>query len=197
MSRLAKWFLVPVLAISSALWAQSDSAMSVELSLENVRLWLQANAEPLNQKFNFPATAAEIAAFERQSEVTLPISVRAAYAVHDGEKPSSQGIFGTWRWLPLNEVKAILQQPREFGISLTADMIPILASGGGDYLYVESTTGKSAESEVIEWWHEQPTRNVRHATFAAMLQQFAESLRRGQYVYLPNELVGLIDKNEL
>ena len=37
-------------------------------------------------------------------QITFPRSVRDAYLVHNGEKRWSDGLFGTWRWLTLQEV---------------------------------------------------------------------------------------------
>lgn len=177
--------------------SQAMHESTVETSLSTVRTWLQANAAPLVKQLNPPASADEIDRFETQSGVTLPNSVRAAYAVHNGESQSSQGIFGTWRWLPLDEVRASRQQLLETGLDLATGAIPILVSGGGDYHYVESVGTGSGESEVFEWWHEQPEREVEYANFATLLAEFAAQLEQGRYVYMPDELVGLIDRDDL
>ena len=182
---------------SNAVQAESAMAMTVEDSLKTIRSWLQANAAPLNDELNAPASTDDISAFEAESGLTLPGSVRAAYAAHNGEKVSSDGIFGTWRWLPLDEVVANRQQLLESGAGWTGNAIPILLSGGGDYFFVESVDAENGESPVFEWWHEQPTRDAKYPNFAAMLENFAELLERGQYVYLPDELAGLIDRDDL
>jgi len=182
---------------SNAIQAESTTAMTVENSLETIRLWLEANAAPLNNELNLPASTEDVSAFEAKAGLILPSSVRAAYAVHDGEKVSSDGIFGTWRWLPLDEVLSNRQQLLESGISWSGSVIPVLLSGGGDYYFVESVDTETGESQVFEWWHEQPTRDSKHPSFAAMLENFAELLEQGQYVYLPDELTGLIDRDDL
>lgn len=197
MFRLLKNLLRSGVLISTIAPSGAGQVASVEDSFDAMRLWLQGNAPALVRQLNPPVTDAEFAAFAEQTGLILPKSVRAAYAIHDGEKESSQGMFGAWRWMPLSEVTAIRLQPNEFGGSITDIMIPIVASGGGDYLYVESVDSHSDESEVMEWWHEEPTRDVRHASFAAMLHQFVADLKRGKYVYRHDDFVGLIDKDDL
>ncbi len=190
--RLKRLLLSSVLMTTVAA-AEESPDMSLESSFEAVRGWLQSNAPELIDLLNPPATDKSFADFENQTGFVLPRSVRAAYAIHNGEKGSSQGMFGAWRWLPLYEVIAIRRQPTEFGINLTDTMIPIFVSGGGDYYYVEAVQTPSEDSEVMEWWHENPTRDVKHSSFAAMLNDFVTALRSGQYVYLADGFVGLID----
>ena len=182
---------------SNAIQADSTPLVTVEDSLQTIRLWLQTNAAPLFDELNQPATKEDISAFEATTGLILPRSVRAAYALHNGEDVSSHGIFSTWRWLPLDEVISHRQQLLESGIGWTDTVIPVLLSGGGDYYFVESVDTELGESQIFEWWHEQPTRDAKYASFAAMLKNFADHLERGQYVYLPDELAGLIDRDDL
>lgn len=177
--------------------AEDDPDLSVKTSFESILVWLQSNAPELVDEFNPPAAEPELAAFENRTGLMLPRTVRAAYAIHNGEKNTSQGIFGGWRWLPLDEVSTIRHNPTAYGIELAEAMIPVLVSGGGDYFYVEAASTPSEISEVIEWWHEDPVRDVKHVSFAAMLKAFFNDLESGQYVYLPNEFVGLIDQDDL
>ncbi len=186
-----------LILVSHSLPVQPAPIMKVETSLETIRLWLQSNAAPLHEQLNPPASAEEIDVFESRAGVTLPSSVREAYSIHNGEKATSMGIFGAWRWLPLDEVLSNRQQLLESGIDLATGAIPILMSGGGDYYFVESVVSARDDSEIIEWWHEQPDRDVKHSSFAAFLGEFIELLERGQYVYLPGEFIGLIDRDDM
>ncbi len=176
---------------------RADVSMTTKDSLQAIKAWLEEHAPPLVRQLNSPASEDDIRQFESRSGIQLPASVRAAYRMHDGEDPSSQGLFGTWRWLPLDEVEAYRLEILSTGESLANNAAPVLMSGGGDFYYVESVDKPGLESPVIEWWHEQPTRDVRFDNFAALLHEFARGLERGQYVYLPDTLSGLIDKDEL
>lgn len=174
-----------------------DAVMTTENSLTAIKGWLHDHAPPLELLLNPAATEDDMRRFESGTGITLPASVRVAYAMHNGEAPSSQGLFGSWRWLPLREVAAYRQELLRTGESLAKNAVPILMSGGGDFYCVDSVDTPGRESPVFEWWHEQPTRDVRHESFATFLHEFASALERGQYVYLPDSLNGLIDKDEL
>jgi cell wall assembly regulator SMI1 len=168
-----------------------------------IELWLQHNAKPLLGIFNAPATLAQIQEAERELGVIFPASVKQAYLVHNGEKDISEGLFGTWKWLSLDNVVLMhdelknIEQEFKFGDFQPGFMIPLLESGGGDLYYVESVENEGDESEVMEWWHEQPTRDVQYANFYEMLSTFVRDLHGDRYVYIPNDLQALVNKDDL
>lgn len=182
---------------------------SVTHSFALIEAWLDSQAAPLKAHLNPPAPSAQINLLQQQLGWRLPDSVIEAYALHDGESQASHGLYGTWRWLPLAEIRAIVEEQRlieaeyHFGDFVPELMIPVMQSGGGDLYYVESCIHPAAadqsgsESEVIEWWHEEPTRDVIAPGFAALWQKFAADLEMGVYVYRPKELEALIEKDEL
>jgi hypothetical protein len=157
-----------------------------------IESWLDSNANPVKSNLNGPATEIELSAIESELCLTIPISIKQAYLLHNGEKPDSDGIFGLWRWLPLNEVKREFHLLKDHKDSESI-RIPVLLSPGGDILYAES----GEESEIIDWWHEKPTRDVKHSDFKGYLKWFTSRLYQGEYVYLPDEMSGLVDKSEL
>lgn len=157
-----------------------------------VTSWLQKNAPELEKNFKQARSANEIENIESQLSVVFPKDVRLAYLEFDGEEKDSDGIFGLWRWLPLDEVSS------EYGnlnlISPGALKIPILLSPGGDILYVLS--GES--SKVYECHHEEPEKMlVVSSSFSQYLLNFCEKLHSGSFLYLPSELNGLVSENEL
>ena len=175
----------------------ADTRMETENSLTAIANWLQQHAPALENQLNPSASEEDIRRFESDNAITLPASVRAAYGVHNGEAPSSQGLFGTWRWLPLSEVAAYRQELLSTSEPLAQNAVPLLISGGGDFYFVESVDDPGHESPLIEWWHEQPARDVQFESFSAFLRNFASHLGRGRYVYLPDSLTGLIDRDDL
>jgi cell wall assembly regulator SMI1 len=147
---------------------------------------------------NPPATPEKLAMTEKALGAAFPPSVRESYLRHDGEVPRSGGMFGLWDWLTLDEVVQQTEEMRkieeefEFGDFEPGFMLPILMSGGGDLRYVEASKDR-AETPVIEWWHEVPTRDVQYPSFEAMLEDFATRLENGEFTQ-PNGLTGLIDE---
>lgn len=197
------------MAFSLTLEVAEMLTQSVAASFALIEAWLETHAPTLKSYLNPPATPEQISLFEKQLTCRLPDSVREAYGLHDGESSASNGLHGTWHWLPLAEVQAVIAEHRlieaeyHFGDFVPELMIPIMQSGGGDLYYVEScihpaaAAQTGAESEVIEWWHEQPTRVVIAPSFAGLWQKFAEDLETGAYVYRPDYLDALIEADEL
>lgn len=168
---------------------------------EIIENWLAEHAPEIKANLNPPATEVEIAEAESTLGVGFPTSVRESYRVHNGESGESDGLFGLWRLLPLDKVVArskelaTLSKQYSFNDFDPGLMIPILESSG-DFQYVESSKA-GEESPVFEWWHESPSRETKAPGFGGFVDAFIEKLRRNGYVYLPGELKGLIDADEL
>lgn len=164
----------------------------MESLFAELEAWLAEHAPPLRELLNPPASEQEIAAFERRALVTLPPEARALYTIHNGEADGSDGLFGCLRWLPLSEVLIEIDLIGSEGIA------PLFRSGGGDLLYVRSYNPATPDARLYEWWHEVPEEaEVVAESLGAYLAQFVADLRAGRYVYRPNELTALIDRNEM
>ncbi|MHC4302030.1 MAG: SMI1/KNR4 family protein, partial [Planctomycetota bacterium] len=74
---------------------------------QTIETWLAENAPPVLRTLNPPATPDEIVSLEQALGVRLPPSVRATYAIHDGESSTSDGLFGLWRLLPLGQARKV------------------------------------------------------------------------------------------
>ncbi|MFD1218438.1 SMI1/KNR4 family protein [Microbulbifer celer] len=173
-----------------------NKAPSIEDSVSGyfqaIRSWLEKNASSIKKNLNDAASEADISRIESELKIVIPEKVREAYLIHNGEKTDSDGLFGLWRWLSLGEMKVEFHKLQDDSDSNVA-RIPLLLSPGGDILYVES----GSSGEIVEWWHERPSRDVKHSDFQAYLKWFVAKLYEGGYVYLPGEMAGLVDKSEL
>jgi cell wall assembly regulator SMI1 len=157
-----------------------------------IEAWLRSNAPPLVAMLNPPATEESISAFETATGLKIPPAVRRLYLIHDGEAGGSDGIFGCWKMLPLAEIRNEIELIGETGI------IPIFRSGGGDLYYVKSLDPAKPDQRLLEWWHENPKKAREVAPdIDTFLGEFAQKLQRGQFVYRPEELAALIDRDEL
>ena len=162
--------------------------MSIEQTLQKIAAWLELHAPPLRKKLNSPATLAQIQQVEQALNVTLPPSVRKAYQVHNGEIGPHYIIDG-FSWLSLDRMMALHHEQRNieaeygFGTFKAEFMIPILDGGNGEFLYIESVPSPTMESELISYWHEEPKREVKSATFADFLAAFASNLSAGHYIF--------------
>lgn len=159
---------------------------------ERLKDWLEANAPAVTEALRPAATEAELDRAEADIGLTFPPSVRESYRVHDGQTTDSWGLFDGWRLLPLDDIVVEWQNQREierryeFGDWDPQTAIPLMEDGGGNFLYVEHAPDRM-ETPVIEWWHEQPTRDVQAASFAAYIEAFLEALEAGAYVYLQKD----------
>lgn len=156
---------------------------------DRVREWLDTNAPELTTVLRPGATDAEISQAESAIGLEFPPSVRDTYRIHDGQTDDSFGLVGYWRLLPLTAVVRQWKELRdierefEFGDWDPRMSIPVMENGGGDLLYVEHAPDGS-ETPVVEWWHENPTRDVKAPSFAAYIDAFLDALEAGEYVYL-------------
>ena len=168
---------------------------------KTIEAWLEENAPEVGRGLEPPTSEAEITTAESAMRVRLPPWVRAAYLIHDGESVESDGLFGLWRLLPLQEVVEVARELATLSDQYGFDdfdshlMIPILESSG-DHYYVESSI-EGEETPVIEWWQEDPSRDVKAASFAQFVDAFIARLTANQYLYEPGGLQGLIDIDEL
>ena len=158
----------------------------------SIEAWLRSNAAPLVAMLNPPATEQSLAAFETDTGLKMPPEVRRLYLIHDGEADGSDGIFGCWKMLALSEIRKEVELIGETG------MIPIFRSGGGDLYYVKSFDPANPDPRLRECWHENPEEAREIAPdIDAFLAAFAQKLQQGQFVYRPDELAALIDRDEL
>jgi hypothetical protein len=183
------WLLSLVLLFASGCSRERGPMQTPFTPIED---WLRSNAAPLVAMLNPPATEQSLSAFETDTRLKMPPDVRRLYLIHDGETDASDGIFGCMKMLPLSEIQKEIELIGETG------MIPIFRSGGGDLYYVKSFDPVDPDHHLREWWHENPeeAREVA-ADIDAFFADFTQKLRRGQFVYRPDELAALIDRDEL
>ncbi|CAF0920449.1 unnamed protein product [Adineta steineri] len=182
--------------------------MSVSESFKRIESWLSKNAPNVLRQLNkSTVTNDELNKAESILGAKFPPSVREAYTHYNGESTESTGLFGAWRWLPLNEIiewnneqKQNVQKYKlvDFKPSF---MIPLLelTTTHSDLRYVE-TSGDDGKEEtpVIEWNHNQPTRDIKYGSFENYLSTFAERLELGEYnpdSNDPDKAHGLVLKN--
>ena len=160
---------------------------------QKLERWLAANVPRVLEGLNPPANEAEIMAAEAAINMSFPPSVRDSYRVHNGEKDywglkGDWGLFVDWRFMPLEQVVGRIKKMRRIQDELLLDdfdvslMIPILESGGGD-LYCVERSCNGEETELIELWHEVPSRDVKAASFEAFFDEFLQQLETGAIVF--------------
>lgn len=171
----------------------------IATTLDGIRRWLAEHAPGLSGLLNPAATPAVIAALERELGLELPPAVRAAYLQHDGEAADSQGIFGTWVWLPLRELRRRHLELRGCdparlpGLDIP-NFLPLLESGGGDmrYALAGAADGPLGEYDARRG----PVGTAFAGGLAEYLETFLRRLHAGDYLYLPDDLLGLCERED-
>lgn len=116
---------------------------------------------------NPPATAAELAAFEQEFDLTLPSELRQWFAWHDGQ----QGFDSFFQNNCLQSLDGAAESMR-INRELLADgdfvpnwwrpgWVPFLENGGGDHVCVDlegTFTGQAGQ--IMEHWHDGEARTV-------------------------------------
>jgi hypothetical protein len=173
-------------------WPGRGNGGFVRKSIATIEEWLARNANPLLLLLNPPTSPAEIDSFENEYDVTMPPDARALYSIHNGEADPSDGIFGCWRWLPLRVVG------EEIKLIETKGIVPLFRSGGGDLYYVKTFQPERPDQRLYEWSHEAPTKTIVVAeSLEQFIAGFVTQLLENRYVYLPDELKALVDRDEL
>ncbi len=148
--------------------------MSVSESFARIESWLSKNAPSVLVQLNQPISSTdELDKAEAILGAKFPPSVREAYTFHDGESSESKGLFGSWRWLPLQEIIEWNNEEKQnvrkyqFIDFKPSFMIPLLESTITDnnLRYVE-TSGDDGQEEtpVIESNYNHPTRDVKYGS---------------------------------
>ncbi len=156
---------------------------------QKLEKWLEENAPRVLATLNPPASVAKIAEVEARFKVLFPPSVRESYLLHDGQPTLSWGLFGGSRFMSLDDVvdqvNMLIEIEKEchFGDFDPSLMIPVIDQNhSGDFYYVENSAN-NAETELIEWWHEEPTRDVKADSFLAFFDDFLNQVEAGNYVF--------------
>lgn len=182
--------------------------MSINSSWQRILAWYQPHVEaeelsPLNLRG--PASEEEIQRLEGVLGVELPEDVKAFYRLHDGTGSGYLAHFGNV--MSLQEIEAVwkryCQWQKENGYGLGADWevhqleapevkrifwnplrIPLTDNGGGDPNLIDMDPTKHGTlGQIIHQSHEVGPTDLLAPSFAAWLEQIADDLEAGVYVY--------------
>lgn len=168
----------------------------VRPNLLNVRdIWRQIDSqiETRTPQFahllNPPASGTQVSQLEAHIGMTFPPSVRESYLVHNGESEETDGLLDLWKFLPLDGVKEwweemkLIEESYEFGEFDCESMIPIMFREG-DLRYVDRSTN-GEETPLVEWNHENPTRDEFAPDFGHFLSSFLKDFEDGNLIAEP------------
>jgi cell wall assembly regulator SMI1 len=139
--------------------------------------------------------------------VRLPPAVKASYLEHDGQEPDGPRLFDTGEFLSLQRMVELWQR----GDSLRSEgkltglkcspldetistdwwheyWIPLTTDGQNNFQCLDlGTQNLEARGQVIDYWHEEPSRGVEAFSFVEWLTDRVEGAESGEYVYSKKE----------
>lgn len=158
---------------------------------QKLKIWLETNYQSHLELLNPPAAEDAVRQAEQKLGYSLPGSLTALLKLNDGESNNSDGLFGTWRLMPVSEQVESYNELSGDDRFPGKEIHPFLVSGGGDYYCIELATGK-----VVEWWHEGGVDGVISDSLSDFLSRFNDALIDGNYLVVDG-FRGLVDKNDL
>jgi cell wall assembly regulator SMI1 len=198
--------------------------MGVRESWGWIEAWLNTNASPLRKSLRRAAKDGAIEELQGKLGLSLPTDFAESVRFHDGQKPDAEhGLFPVTddtlgplpacRLLSLAEMFRHWEQMKQLrdggefagwtpepARGVRSDWwnpgwVPIADNGGGDYFCLDLAPGKGGTTgQVIIFYHDMSDRPRVAPSYAAWLEQLAEGLESGRYVFDEDE--GIIEAVE-
>lgn len=193
---------------------------SIWIRIEN---WLSLNAPSLLATLQPGASNAEIEELEIRLSVQLPEDVKASYRIHNGQKDVGCPFLYGYEFLSLEDIytqweieQEVDSQLREIhgsnylsqlnnqltehevrNESWNSRWIPLATDIGGDHYCLDLAPAKKGQlGQIIAVAHEEDTRPLLAPSFQVWLEQFADALETGKYVF-SGKYRGIINAEEL
>ena len=182
---------------------------------ERIERWLADNAPEVLSSLQPGATDDAISETEAFLDVTFPIDVRNSYGIHDGQTSDGPGLFDGWEFLSLDAIRyhwsiwkellddnALSRSESQPDGPIRNDWwnpkwIPLTYDGSGNHHCLDLSPAPGGDvGQIIMMWHDAPTRSIVANSLRAWLEQFAQDLETGAYVYSDEENA-LVKKDEL
>jgi cell wall assembly regulator SMI1 len=167
------------------------------------RYWLKANAPDALKALRLGASQQQLREAEQSMHVRLPLAVRASYLEHDGQEPDGPRVFEAGEFLSLQRMVELWQRgetlrrdgklsglkssPLDETISTDwwhEAWIPLTSDGQNNFHCLDlGTPYLEARGQVIDYWHDEPTRGVEAFCFEDWLSDRVTGAETGEYVY--------------
>lgn len=183
---------------------------------QRIEAWLAANAVPIANGLNPPASVKELTDTEQFLGVHFPQDVRESYLHHNGQACDSPWMMDGWEWLSLERIrdewkvwKDLLDGGDFEGIQSDTDgsavstdwwnpaWIPLTYSFSGDHHCLDLAPGpQGTVGQIIEMWHDEGSRPIIAGSFKTWLSDFADALENDELV-LSDEYGSLVRRDNL
>lgn len=176
--------------------------------------WLRANATDVLETLRPGATEEQIAHAEALLSVQFPDDFKAAYRIHNGQDEGS-GLMDGREFLSLERIQdewkvwKELLDGGDFGDVSSEPVgpirtdwwhpawIPITYDGSGNHDCLDLAPAAGGQvGQIIDFWHDDPSRSVAAASFGAWFAAFVEECEAGAYVY-SDAYNGIVDVDDV
>ena len=183
---------------------------------QRIAAWCERYAPELLAGLNPGATDTEIADAEAHLGVTFPDDLREFYRLHDGQSETGYSPLPAGDWLSLSrvcgewDVWQDLQREGHFdnaeGVPDTgvrpdwwnAGWVPLTHDGGGNHYCADfAPTEEGVTGQIIEFWHDEGSRDVVAPSLTAWLSDVADGLESGALVYSPETYGGIVERDDV
>ena len=176
--------------------------------------WLEVNAPMVLETLQPGATEEQFAQVEKMLSIELPEDFKAVYRIHNGQINDNEGFLYGREMLSLERIqnewkvwKELLDTGEFDGIKSeptttirddwwNARWIPITWDGAGNHhcLDLDPTT-ENAMGQIIDFWHDDPTRSVEAGSFGSWISDYLEKCEAGKYVY-SESYAGIVSRED-
>jgi cell wall assembly regulator SMI1 len=188
-----------------------------------IEKWLGENAPHILNTLQPGATETEISELEARLSICFPEDVRASYLIHNGQSDEGEGFLYGYELLPLESIyraweinqeinqkirkiqeeEVYAQTPGEVKENIVQEddlnslWIPLATDISGDHYCLDlSPEPKGSLGQMIRLDYEQDVYPVLAPSFHVWMEQFADALESGEYVF-SEQYYGLISAEEL
>jgi cell wall assembly regulator SMI1 len=167
-----------------------------------IESWLYANAPKILDTLQPGASDTQIKAAEDFLSIQFPAEVKASYRIHNGQSDYSYGFLEGKEFLSLEHMqeewavwKELLDGGEFEGVESSPDAgirsdwwspqwIPLTYDGTGNHDCLDLNPGEGGKrGQIITMWHDERERQIVAPSFREWLEQYAEGLKLGQFVF--------------
>ena len=155
----------------------------IEVVWERLHTWLRANAPAGYGGLRAGADEVAVREAEEVMGLTLPDDVKASYRVHDGQgrEPGLIGGEG-WQSLPLRDVVKTWGRWSQADAGW-AQRVPIAWNAMSDYVFLNLVSGSEGSGTLMVQRADSADPDRLALSFLAWLEDFADELEDGVFVY--------------
>ena len=185
-----------------------------------IESWLRVNAPQILETLQPGISDTQITELENFLSIRFPEDVRSSYRIHNGQSSYEYGFIDGREFLSVERIKDEWQVWKELldsgtfqkedgqdqgsdpapgicNVWWSPKWIPLTYDGSGNHDCLDlNPTDRGTVGQIITMWHDDATREIVAPSFRAWLQQYAEGLESGRFIF-SEEYAGIVNVDDL